>query len=249
MNIDFSLLLILLLPGFLGLWVYKQISVEDIDRRGEWTQVALGFCFGVLNLFVYSLTSKLLIRIFPLLKNDLSIPIKNQINGLMEIKFWGIYAFLVIIALINGMVVGLMQGWKILPTHFLPKIAGKILKKEVQTKDETGLGKLIDELKPRYTTVVRIYPLGYPGKALVGMFGGFSESEGQVLIQDECLFRQKVLDDQGNNWETFQTDLPSRTCVDFNKGIVVEFQNTPQNYQEEYRAWLMKKFNETQGGM
>jgi len=142
-----------------------------------------------------------------------------------------------------------MQGWEILPTHFLPKLAGKILNKQVQTKDETGLGELIDKLKPRYTTVVRIYPLGYPEKALVGMFGGFSESEGQILIQDECLFRQTVLDDQGNNWGTFRTDNPSRTCVDFNKGIVIEFQDTPKDYQEEYRAWLMREFEGKQGSV
>gem|GEM_PF-5650854 len=69
MNIEFSLLLILLLPGFLSLWIYKQITVEDIDRRGEWTQVALGFCFGVLNLFIYSLISKTINVDVPIIEN------------------------------------------------------------------------------------------------------------------------------------------------------------------------------------
>ena len=34
-------MLIYLLPGFLGLWVFKNMVQEDIDRRGESTQIAI----------------------------------------------------------------------------------------------------------------------------------------------------------------------------------------------------------------
>ena len=47
MSISFPALLIYLLPGFLGLWVFKNIVQEDIDKRGESTQIAIALLLGI----------------------------------------------------------------------------------------------------------------------------------------------------------------------------------------------------------
>ena len=47
MSISFPALLIYLLPGFLGLWVFKSIVQEDIDQRSESTQIAIALLLGI----------------------------------------------------------------------------------------------------------------------------------------------------------------------------------------------------------
>mgnify|MGYP006916103004 CR=1 FL=1 len=49
MSLNFSELIIWLLPGFLGLFVFKRIVQEDIDKRGESTQIAIALLFGILS--------------------------------------------------------------------------------------------------------------------------------------------------------------------------------------------------------
>lgn len=60
MSINFSELVILLLPGFLGLWVYKRIVQEDIDKRSESTQIAIGLLLGISAFCMLFLINKFL---------------------------------------------------------------------------------------------------------------------------------------------------------------------------------------------
>ena len=61
MSITFSELILYLLPGFLGLWVFKRIVQEDIDKRGESTQIAIGLLLGISGLFILFLINKFLV--------------------------------------------------------------------------------------------------------------------------------------------------------------------------------------------
>lgn len=185
MDMDFGLLLILLLPGFLGLWIYKQTTVEDIDRRGEWTQVAIGLCFGVTNLFVYFIFMKLILLKWPQWGLNELIPKQNAIAGLLVINFWVCYRVLVAVALCVGVIAGILQGWGLLPTHFLPKLVGRILKKSVRTKHESGLRYLIEKKGHRPETPIKAYPIGNPQHVINGRYGGISESESEVVVSGE----------------------------------------------------------------
>ena len=42
MSISFSELILYLLPGFMGSWVFKRIVQENMDKRSESTQIAIG---------------------------------------------------------------------------------------------------------------------------------------------------------------------------------------------------------------
>ncbi len=54
MSISFPALLIYLLPGFLGLWVFKNIVQENIDNRGESIQIAIALLFGISAIILLS---------------------------------------------------------------------------------------------------------------------------------------------------------------------------------------------------
>ena len=52
MSLSFAELIIYLLPGFLGLWVFKGIIQENLDNRTESTQIAIALLFGITGGFV-----------------------------------------------------------------------------------------------------------------------------------------------------------------------------------------------------
>ena len=54
MSLTFAELIVCLLPGFLGLWVFKRIVQEDIDKRGEFTQVAIALLLAISAFFACS---------------------------------------------------------------------------------------------------------------------------------------------------------------------------------------------------
>lgn len=237
MNLDLSLVLLLLLPGFLSLWIYKQGTIEDLDRRGEWTQAVLGLCFGVANIFVYILFFEGVIKTYFGIS---SIPNISENDGLAALITSGVlsrYLLLILISLFVGTFTSLLEGRGGLPTHFLAVFVSRILVRPLRRRNESAIGALIVDMQPNYESIVRIYQLGNSEKALVGTYGGFSENEQQILLQDECLFRQSIYRN-GEYWKTFRENNPTRSCISLKTGIVVEFLDINKLDQAGYRAWL-----------
>jgi hypothetical protein len=55
MALNLVTLLVLLLPGFWSAWVYWKISRDDKQETNEWSTVALGFSFGIVNLGIFTM--------------------------------------------------------------------------------------------------------------------------------------------------------------------------------------------------
>ena len=109
MSITFSELILYLLPGFLGLWVFKKIVQEDIDKRSESTQMAIGLLLGISGLFILFLINKFLVckyisfQALKISEND------NFINFIDNLFFWTSYIALCLCSLFSGFLWGIIS--------------------------------------------------------------------------------------------------------------------------------------------
>jgi hypothetical protein len=109
MSINFAELLLILLPGFLGLWTFKRIVQENIDNREGSTQLALALMLGVSSLFCLFLVDYFAtLAGFPILSiRAMLSPAagKEQANMFFtSIHFWIAYGSLCTLAVFNGFV-------------------------------------------------------------------------------------------------------------------------------------------------
>ena len=237
MSLDFSSLLLLLLPGFWSLWVYKHITSENLDKRGNWTTVSLGLCFGIFNFLVAVATVKVAGRFFysfgitdnllTLEKGFFTAMSFKGVENIFSIKFVFSYAFLGLMALWVGAFAGCLQGKGKLPTQYFHRKVAECLKKpNVQTSCESSLRSLMDEHIQKWPCwpeppIVSISKIGgAPEDHVMGYYAGFSESEKQINLEDVNLFLPSNLDKEDRE---YLQNLESVATVDLSSGIVVEF--------------------------
>lgn len=246
MSISFSELIIWLLPGFLGLWVFKRIVQEDFDKRGESSQIALAVLLAMFAFFLLFVTHKLLAwcnkdvafsfsierLVFPE-DGFLSLFGKNMV-------FWWAYFFLCLYAIISGFMWGLFSEWGWTPTKLLYRGAAKILRRPPKENCESSLRATVNRLSEagQGPSLVRVYTLGEGrGKPLIGWWRGYSESEKEIELSAlEMCDSDPELD--------AHLSKQCRCCwINHNSGVVVEFVQCDARHREAFEKRLVTTYS------
>lgn len=135
MSISFPALLIYLLPGFLGLWVFKQSVQEDIDKRGESTQIAIALLLGIFAIFLL-FAVKFILSPFTFLAEYIS----------SDKNFWLPYILLCILAIFSGGIWAFISEKNIAPTRIVAHYVCNMLKHGEKLPCESAMRALIDEM-------------------------------------------------------------------------------------------------------
>ena len=231
-----------LLPGFLGLWAFKRVVQEDIDKRGEGTQIALALLLGMSALALLSAVHALLGR-WPDIARAVSPsaltggPWAADATG----EFWASYGVLCLLALASGGAWGWLCEKGLAPTRWIPWLASACLGRGPQTPCESALRALVDEMteagKP--PSLVRAYPLGGDrDKALIGWWDGWSESEKEIKLT-----RLELCDVDGGLIERLALQ-PRRCLIDRASGVVVEFVEWDEAQYDAFDAYLRRRYDE-----
>ena len=245
MSMTFSELVVCLLPGFLGLWVFKRIVQEDMDKRGESTQIAVALLLAMFSFFVLSLLRRLLMwwgcpcaSWFSIDALDSSaVGARGGWGG--GLKFWSAYGVLCVIALLSGGLWGFVSelGWS--PTRFLPKGFSLLLKRGPKNACESSLRALVDGLNipENGPPLVRVYTLGESaGKPLIGWWAGYSETEKEIRLGglEFC--------DSVPNLDIL-LKMQKRCCwVNHNSGVVVEFVECDRESRDDWERYIVASY-------
>jgi hypothetical protein len=238
MSFGLSELLILLMPGFLSLWVYKRISVEDLDKRSEVTQTALALFFGLMALMSASLVDS-----FTCFKaiTGLRISIESERGAFLSLfsgEFWLGYICLIVLSLLLGFCAGILQGYHCLPTDFLGRLGAWFLKRGPKEGCESSLRAVVNKLNMRENgnPLVRVYQIGENREQpLIGIWNGYSETEKEIdLIDLELCASDPTLNQKIEN--------QARICwVNHESGIAVEFVASGREFNKGILKILEKK--------
>lgn len=226
MSISFSELIIWLLPGFLGLWTFKRIVQEDLDKRGESSQIALAVLLAMFAFFLLFLTHKLLALFDEKFAFGFSIErLVFPEDGFLSLfgknmVFWWAYFFLCLYAIISGFMWGLVSEWGWTPTKLLYRGAAKILKRPPKENCESSLRAVVNELSEseKGPSLVRVFMLGEGrDKPLIGWWGGYSETEKEINL------RYLEVCEADSNLNELLVLQPRQCWLNHNSGIVIEF--------------------------
>ena len=245
MSISFPALLIYLLPGFLGLWVFKRSVQEDIDRRGESTQIAIALLLGISAIFLLFAVNFIL-KSCALFAEYISpkalLPEKIDEAQLIlsgDIKFWLSYISLCLLSIFSGGIWAFIseKNWTI--TRITANFVNKCLGRWIQTPCESALRALVDEMleNKHAPSLVKVYILGENrDKPLIGWWNGYSESEKEIKLTrlelcDATPELKKIL------------ELQPRHCwINHNSGIVVEFLDWDRTQDKAFEEWLRSEY-------
>lgn len=222
MSISFPELIVCLLPGFLGLWVFKRSVQEDIDKRGEGTQTALALLFGVFALVMLSAVNQLL-RLMScaaeyITPSALSVGTSDGVLNI-DLRFCLSYAVLCVLAAFGGGLWGFLSERGLSLTRWLPSLVCGLLGHEQKTPCESSLRGMLNEMEKADTppSLVMVYPLGERENALVGFWNAFSETEKELELHS------LELCDSDTNLVEMMAKQHRRCWVNHNSGVVVEF--------------------------
>ena len=230
MSLSFSELILYLLPGFLGLWVYKRIVQEDIDERAESTQIAIGLLLGISGLCMLYLTNMCLryagtrVKGIQLISEYIS-PLALKMSETesspkfgVEGRFWSSYVMLCILSLISGGIWGYLKEKKLTLTRLISRLCAKKLKLPEKEAIESGLRTLINRLhNPSELMLARIYMLGESrDNAILGWVTDYSDNSKEIVMSRIELFR--AVEDINKRLEL----QPSQVCVNYESGVVIE---------------------------
>lgn len=202
-EIAFSELLVLLLPGFLSLWVFGRVTAEDFDKRGEWTLVSLGLCFGMSNLAVLMLVS----LVVPW------VDLNNLSSGFpYALSFWASYGVLVVVALVVGGGSGVLRASDIWPAHWVGTLGAKAAGRQARLLDYEGTLSYLENNVFHEKTIVRVSSLSCRENGVVGFWAG---------LGDDGFFRLRHAGflDAGK----FPYGLEFDVAIDYRQGLVFEF--------------------------
>ena len=236
MSISFPALLIYLLPGFLGLWVFKNIVQEDLNKRGESTQIAVALLLGISAIACLCATNFIL-GFWPSVAeyvspNALQINLDDsQITEAWSAKFWVSYTMLCLFAMLSGAVWAWLREKDYGLTWIFADFVNKRLKRGLRVPCESAMRALVDEMRAdgHEPSLVKVYSLiGSRDTALMGWWNGYSESEKEVDLRllelcDADTALRKDFDLQ-----------PRRCLVNHASGIVVEFLDLDESQAAEF---------------
>ena len=245
MSISFPALLIYLLPGFLGLWVFKNSVQEDIDRRGESTQIAIALLLGISAIACLCGVNFALSR-WPNIAEYCSpralqlVGNETQMILNWNAKFWVSYIVLCFCALFSGAIWALFREMGCGLTWKISDCVNRFLKRGVQRPCESAMRALVDEMRQKGNepSLLRIYSLtGNRDNSLIGWWDGYSESEREIKLSLlECCDAATDL--------SKDFDLQPRRCVvSYASGIVIEFLDIDKTQADGFEAYVKKKYH------
>ena len=227
--------LILLFPGFLSLWVYKQITVEDLNKRGETTQIGLAAIFGTVSLMVAYYMPFTGMRAL----EELIVSKEAPFTFMFSEEFWFAYAGLLVIGLLLGFTAGIAQGKGWLPTVFLSRLAAKLLNRGPKDACESSLRAIVNDLNipENNSPLVRVSKLGEDqSKSIIGVWGGYSETEKEIVLDylEQCA-SDPCLNERLN--------VQRRRClINHNSGIVIEFVTSGKEFNNGIMEYLCSTY-------
>jgi len=249
MSINFAELLILLMPGFLGLWTFKRIVLENIDNRGESTQLALALMLGLSSLFcLFLLDTVSSFFMGPVLPVQAILsPAAGREQADMFFaspQFWVVYGCLCFLATYNGYWLAMLRerGWTL--TKLLGRWGAEDLKRGSKEDCESSLRAVVNSLKmgDNGPPLVRVYKLGEnQGPPLIGVWNGYSETEKEIdLIDLELCASDPKLNEK--------IEEQARICwINHESGVVVEFVSSGKEFNKGMTEILIKKRREKVG--
>ena len=251
MSISFPALLIYLLPGFLGLWVFKNSVQEDIDKRSESTQIAIALLLGIsaigllfLVKFILSFSPSLSSYFSPdaLLPKDVGT--ENEVQMILsdDMKFWTSYMTLCFLALLCGALSAYLREKGLGLTWILSDVVNKRLKRWIKRPCESGMRALVDEIREKGNepSLVRVYSiLGGRSTSLIGWWDGYSEQDKELKLSLlECCDAAADLEKE--------FDLQTRRClVNYESGMVIEFLDIDEMQAEGFEKYVKEMYRET----
>mgnify|MGYP007069877024 CR=1 FL=1 len=247
MSISFSALVIYLLPGFLGLWVFKNIVQEDIDRRSESTQIAIALLLGISSIaclcalnFVLSCLPCIAEYISPKALQTTGDEAPILLAG--DIKFWTSYITLCLLALLSGGLSAWARERGLGLTWIFSDIANKCLHRWINRPCESGMRALIDEMREKghEPSLLKVYSLiGNRDTALLGWWDGCSDKEKELkMTLLECCDAASDL--------SKEFDLQTRRClVNYDSGIVIEFLDIDEHQAEGFEEYIKEMYRKT----
>ena len=237
MSISFPALLIYLLPGFLGLWVFKSIVQEDIDKRSESTQIAIALLLGIAAIALLCLVNFALSFSPDVAEYFSPNAFEDESHMLLagNMKFWTSYVTLCLLALLWGAVSGFVREKGFGLTWILSDTVNKRLHRWVYRPSESSMRALIDEMREKghEPSLVRVYSLiGDRSNVLMGWWDGYSDKEKELKLSLlECCDSASELEKE--------FDLQTRRClVNYESGIVVEFLDIDEKQAEGFEEYV-----------
>jgi hypothetical protein len=162
-GINFTQLIILLLPGFWSLWIYSPFTGYDFKAL-EWQEkIMMALGFGVFNLIALS-GFNLVCEIGTIEKQFLSVGILSIISGFLG---------------------GLLAQKEWLPTLIWHKIVAKHKNGPAATPYEKALDYYDAHRKDICEgdcAIMKVYPVGEENKALIGEYQWGYGKTGEVLL-------------------------------------------------------------------
>lgn len=247
MSISFPALLIYLLPGFLGLWVFKRSVQEDIDRRGESTQIAIALLLGISAIFLLFAVNFILSPFTFLaeyISPDALLP--KTVDEIQLIltgnkKFWVSYISLCILAILSGGFWALISEKGLTLTRIVSRYVCNILKHGEKIPCESAMRSLIDEMSEKgyEPSLVRIYSLGENrDNSIIGWWNGYSESEKEIKLNLlECCDSAIELPKE--------FDLQTRQClINYESGIVIELLDIDKKQAEGFEKYVKEQYEQ-----
>lgn len=244
MSISFPALLIYLLPGFLGLWVFKNTVQEDIDKRSESTQIAIALLIGISAIALLCLVNFMLSFSPSFAEYFSPNAFENEARMLLtgDLKFWTSYITLCLLALLCGALSAFLREKGLGLTWIMSDTVHKRLNRWVNRPCESGMRALIDEMREKGNepSLVRVYSLtGNRDNALIGWWDGYSEKDKVLKLSLlECCAAASDLEKD--------FDLQTRRClVNCETGIVVEFLDIDEKQAEGFEEYVKEMYRQT----
>ena len=252
MSLSFSELILYLLPGFLGLWVYKRIVQEDIDERAESTQIAIGLLLGISGLCMLYLINMCLkyagtcvkeLRMICEYVSPLALKMSETESSAkfgIEGRFWISYVMLCVLSLISGGMWGSLTEKKWTLTKIMSRLCTRKLGLPEKESIESGLRTLINRLhRPSELMLARIYMLGENrDNAILGWVTDYSDTSKEIVMSRIELFR--AVEDINKRLEL----QPSQVCVNYESGVVIEIYDWDKGKKEKFDKDIRRKYRE-----
>ena len=252
MSLNFPELIIWLLPGFLGLFVFKRIVQEDIDKRGESTQIAIALLFGLfsvglLHLFHWGfivLSAKS--EIFSMLAKYVS---PQELSSLGKgFSFWTSYTVLCFLSMLSGMLLAIFREKKYWFhfTSLFTRGGAKILGRYIQEACESSLRATVDRIKSAGNEpfLVKVYKLETYNNGnctpLIGHWMGYSETEKEIELANIELCDMRFMTE---GLQTFLNNCPRCCWINHVSGVVIEFIETTPEENKRIDQILSREYN------
>lgn len=229
-----TLLICLIIPGFLGYLVFKYTVQEDLDRRSESSQIAMMLLLGISG--IASLCAiNFLLRPFPDVASFIS-PDELMLKKL-DVKFWTSYLALFCTSMLSGAFWAFISERGIAPTLLLSRGICYCLKHSGKIPCESAMRFLIDQMQEQNhnPSLVRVRELGKT-QGLIGWWNGFSESEKEInLALVECC---DATTDLSNKFDLY----PRKCIINYETGFIVEFLDVNEEYADRFYDIIVAEY-------